>query len=61
MAKAVGLPLAIAAKLVLTGQLKLTRMFIPNKKEIYAPILSELESFGIVFREQEEASAFVIH
>jgi len=61
MAKAVGLPLAIAAKLVLTGQLKLTGMFIPNKKEIYAPILSELESFGIVFREQEEASAFVIH
>ena len=57
MAKTVGLPLAVAAKLVLTDQLKLKGMFIPNKKEIYEPILNELENYGITFYESEVVGA----
>lgn len=61
MAKTVGLPLAIAAKLVLTGQIKCKGMCIPNKKEIYEPILAELENYGIVFREKDESAETIIH
>lgn len=53
MAKTVGLPLAVAAKLVLTDQIKLQGMFIPTCKEIYEPVLKELEDYGIVFNESE--------
>ena len=52
MAKTVGIPLAIAAKLVLTGKIKLNGMYIPTHPEIYKPILNELESFGIRFDEK---------
>jgi saccharopine dehydrogenase (NAD+, L-glutamate forming) len=51
MAKTVGLPLAIAAKMVLTGQIKLTGVLIPTVKEIYEPVLCELEKYGVCFRE----------
>jgi saccharopine dehydrogenase (NAD+, L-glutamate forming) len=51
MAKTVGLPLAIATKMVLTGQIKLHGVHIPTVKEIYEPVLHELESNGIGFRE----------
>jgi len=54
MAKTVGLPLAVAAKLVLTGKLNLRGMFIPNIPEIYEPILAELRNYGIVFQDQIE-------
>ncbi|WP_301922899.1 saccharopine dehydrogenase family protein [Ferruginibacter sp.] len=53
MAKTVGLPLGIAAKLILNGQLKLTGLHIPIIKEIYDPILKELEINGIRFTEKE--------
>ncbi|MBU2555783.1 MAG: saccharopine dehydrogenase NADP-binding domain-containing protein, partial [Bacteroidetes bacterium] len=53
MAITVGTPLAIATKLVLTGVLNRTGVQLPINKEIYEPILSELESFGIGFVEQE--------
>lgn len=51
MAKTVGLPLAIAAKLILKGQLKLTGLHIPTSKEIYEPVLKELAENGISFSE----------
>lgn len=51
MAKTVGLPLGIAARLVLNGQLKLSGLHIPTLPEIYDPVLSELESNGIIFQE----------
>ena len=51
MAKTVGLPLGIAAKLLLNGELKLTGLHIPTVKEIYEPVLKELESKGIKFVE----------
>ncbi len=53
MAKTVGLPLAIAAKLYLTGQINLSGAVIPTTREIYEPVLNELKSHGIIFREKE--------
>jgi saccharopine dehydrogenase-like NADP-dependent oxidoreductase len=52
MAKTVGLPLGIAAKLILNGEIKLTGLHIPSSKEIYEPVLKELELNGIKFHEQ---------
>jgi len=52
MAKTVGLPLAIATKLLLTGKLKLTGINIPVHKEIYTPVLAELKNYGIEFIEE---------
>ena len=51
MAKTVGLPLGIACKLILTQQLKITGLHIPTIKEIYEPVLKELEAEGIKFEE----------
>ncbi|MFZ4413070.1 MAG: saccharopine dehydrogenase family protein [Bacteroidales bacterium] len=53
MAITVGTPLAIATKLLLTGQINVTGVHIPVKKELYEPILAELESYGIKFIEEE--------
>ncbi|MBK5284826.1 MAG: saccharopine dehydrogenase NADP-binding domain-containing protein [Bacteroidia bacterium] len=53
MAKTVGLPLGIAAKLILSDKIKNRGVMIPVNKEFYAPVLKELEGFGIVFREEE--------
>jgi saccharopine dehydrogenase-like NADP-dependent oxidoreductase len=52
MAKTVGLPLGIAAKLILNGTIDLTGLHIPTKKEIYEPVLKELEENGIKFNEE---------
>lgn len=51
MAKTVGLPLAITAKLILQGKISARGVVIPTIKEIYEPLLSELELFGIKFEE----------
>jgi saccharopine dehydrogenase-like NADP-dependent oxidoreductase len=51
MSKTVGLPLGIAAKMVLTGQIKLEGVFIPTIREIYDPVLKELKTHGIAFME----------
>lgn len=52
MAKTVGLPLAIASKLILQGKIKARGVAIPVTKEIYVPLLAELETLGIVFEEK---------
>ena len=52
MAKTVGLPLAIATKLILNREVKLKGVQIPVVKEIYEPILKELKNFGIVFKDE---------
>ena len=52
MAKTVGLPLGIAAKLILNGTIQLSGLHIPTKKEIYEPVLKELEDHGIKFNEE---------
>lgn len=51
MAKTVGLPLGIAAKLILNGKIKLAGLRVPTAKEIYEPVLKELAAHGIRFEE----------
>lgn len=52
MAKTVGLPVAIATLLILNGKIKTTGVQIPIRKEVYKPILTELEKYGIHFKEK---------
>ncbi len=52
MARTVGLPLAIAAKLILENKIKLAGLYIPVLPQIYEPVLKELEFNGIKFREE---------
>ena len=52
MSKTVGLPLGISAKLILNGNISLKGVWIPTMKEIYDPVLAELENFGIKFTER---------
>jgi len=53
MSNTVGLPLAIAVKMVLNGKIDLSGVLMPIVPEIYNPILEELRSFGIEFHEKE--------
>jgi saccharopine dehydrogenase (NADP+, L-glutamate forming) len=55
MAKTVGLPLGIAAKLLLNGDLQLRGLHIPILPEIYEPVLKSLEAEGIQFLEQHKS------
>ena len=51
MAKTVGLPLGIAAVLILENKIALKGLHIPIIKEIYEPVLAELIKEGIAFEE----------
>ena len=51
MAKTVGLPVAIATLKILNGEIKTTGVQLPISKEVYLPILKELEQYGVVFKE----------
>jgi len=51
MAKTVGLPLAISSILLLNNKINLTGVHTPIDKEIYNPVLKELEANGINFEE----------
>ncbi|PWG04081.1 saccharopine dehydrogenase family protein [Polaribacter aquimarinus] len=53
MAKTVGLPVGIAALKILTGEIKTPGVQIPISKEVYEPILKELEEYGIKFTEKK--------
>ena len=53
MAKTVGLPVGIATLAILNNKIKRYGVQIPINKDIYEPILSELESFGVIFKEKE--------
>ena len=53
MSKTVGLPLAVTAKLVLQNKLAPKGVHIPTEKEVYEPVLQELEAYGITFTECE--------
>jgi hypothetical protein len=52
MAKTVGLPLAIACKLILSKKIKKRGCLLPIYPEFYNPILDELETHGIKFKEK---------
>ena len=51
MAKTVGLPLGIAAKLILQHKINEKGVQMPLFKDIYQPVLMELETYGIIFKE----------
>ncbi|QCK16076.1 saccharopine dehydrogenase family protein [Mangrovivirga cuniculi] len=51
MAKTVGLPLGIAAEMILEGKIKSKGVVRPVKKDVYLPILGQLENMGVVFKE----------
>ena len=51
MARTVGLPAAIATRLILQGVIRLTGVHIPVLPEIYRPVLAELEERGIRVQE----------
>ena len=52
MARTVGLPAALAVRMVLTGQLDLTGSHIPTHPSIYEPVLADLAQEGIGFTER---------
>jgi saccharopine dehydrogenase-like NADP-dependent oxidoreductase len=55
MAKTVGLPVAIATLQILNGKITTPGVQLPITKEVYLPILAELETLGVVFKEVEMA------
>ena len=52
MSKTVGLPVAIAVKLILDNKINLRGVCIPTDKQIYLPVLEELSDYGINFIDQ---------
>ncbi len=53
MAKTVGLPLAISAKLIFENKITSSGVLMPLKEEFYNPILKELAQHQIIFKEIE--------
>lgn len=58
MAMTVGLPLAIIAKHILKGNINRTGVELPIYKEVYEPVLAELETLGCHFNEEHVAPTF---
>ncbi len=52
MARTVGLPLGISAKLILENKMNLKGLHIPIIQEIYEPVMKELSLHGIQFDEE---------
>jgi saccharopine dehydrogenase-like NADP-dependent oxidoreductase len=55
MSRLVGLPSAIAARMILHGEINLTGVHVPMVSEIYEPVLAELSAMGVAFSETVEA------
>jgi len=53
MAATVGLPVAMAALMILNKKITTPGVQRPISKEVYTPILKELEEYGIHFKEEE--------
>ena len=53
MAKTVGLPVGIATLAILNNKIKRYGVQIPTNTDIYEPILSELEDFGVIFKDKK--------
>ena len=52
MAKTVGLTAAIGARMILDNRIPYKGVISPIYREIYIPILKELEKFGIIMLEE---------
>ena len=53
MAKTVGLPVAIATLKILNKEITTPGVIRPISKEVYLPILEELENYGVSFNEYQ--------
>jgi saccharopine dehydrogenase-like NADP-dependent oxidoreductase len=53
MSDTVGIPMGIAAKMLLNDKIKSRGVLLPIYEDIYLPILKELEKHGITFKEKE--------
>ena len=53
MAESVGLPIGILARMILDGEVEERGVHLPIIPSVYAPVLDELEGFGIRFQEEE--------
>jgi saccharopine dehydrogenase (NAD+, L-glutamate forming) len=53
MARTVGLPVAMASLRILNGEISTPGVQLPITKEVYEPILKELEDYGITFKEYD--------
>jgi saccharopine dehydrogenase-like NADP-dependent oxidoreductase len=54
MSKLVGLPIGILVKQVMLGKISSIGVNIPVMKEVYEPVLAELEEYGVKFIDKEE-------
>jgi saccharopine dehydrogenase-like NADP-dependent oxidoreductase len=54
MSSLVGLPIGIFVKHVMLGNINSIGVNIPVMKEVYEPVLKELEEYGVVFVEKDE-------
>lgn len=57
MAKTVGLPLGIAAELIMEGKVSLRGVQAPVHAELYEPALQRLQAYGICFKQKKETAA----
>jgi saccharopine dehydrogenase-like NADP-dependent oxidoreductase len=53
LAKAIGLTTGAAAKAVMLDNIKVKGLYTPVKKEVYDPILNELDDLGVAFHIEE--------
>lgn len=54
MSRLVGLPAAVASRMILQGEIDLAGVHVPMIPEIYEPVLAELATMGISFNETVE-------
>lgn len=54
MSRLVGLPAAVASRMILQGEIDLAGVHVPMIPEIYRPVLAELATMGISFKETVE-------
>ncbi len=54
MSITVGVPVAIATKLILTGKITRKGVQVPIVKDIYEPVMAELDAYGVKFIEEEK-------
>lgn len=52
VARTVALPAAVAVKMILENKIPLRGVHIPNNRNIYEPVLNELENLGIKMVEE---------
>ncbi|MEL6392197.1 MAG: saccharopine dehydrogenase C-terminal domain-containing protein [Bacteroidota bacterium] len=52
MARTVGLPMGIFVRLVHQGKITAKGVHIPTMREVYQPVLEELQEYGVVFEDE---------